>query len=61
MKNFDIIIAGAGIVGLATAYKLIEKKPELKIPLTAVYSLAPNRSILNTTHRKPKIFIMGFA
>ena len=31
MKNFDIIIAGAGIVGLATAYKLIEKKPELKI------------------------------
>jgi (S)-2-hydroxyglutarate dehydrogenase len=31
MKNFDIIIAGAGIVGLATAYKLIEKKPDLKI------------------------------
>jgi (S)-2-hydroxyglutarate dehydrogenase len=31
MKNFDIIIAGAGIVGLATAYKLIEKKPGLKI------------------------------
>lgn len=33
MKNFDIIIAGAGIVGLATAYKLIEKKPDLKICL----------------------------
>jgi (S)-2-hydroxyglutarate dehydrogenase len=31
MKNFDIIIAGAGIVGLATAYKLIEKKPDFKI------------------------------
>lgn len=31
MKNFDIIIAGAGIVGLASAYKLIEKKPDLKI------------------------------
>ncbi|MCX6165627.1 MAG: L-2-hydroxyglutarate oxidase [Ignavibacteriae bacterium] len=31
MKNFDVIIAGAGIVGLASAYKLIEKKPELKI------------------------------
>jgi (S)-2-hydroxyglutarate dehydrogenase len=31
MKNYDIIIAGAGIVGLATAYKLNEKKPNLKI------------------------------
>lgn len=31
MNNYDIIIAGAGIVGLATAYKLIEKKPGLKI------------------------------
>ncbi len=31
MKNFDIIIVGAGIVGLATTYKLIEKKPDLKI------------------------------
>jgi len=33
MKHFDIIIAGAGIVGLATAYKLIEKNPDLKICL----------------------------
>jgi (S)-2-hydroxyglutarate dehydrogenase len=31
MKNYDVIIAGAGIVGLATAYKLIEKKSNLKI------------------------------
>lgn len=31
MNNFDVIIAGAGIVGLATAYKLLEKKPKLKI------------------------------
>lgn len=31
MKNFDVIIAGAGIVGLATAYKLTEKKADLKI------------------------------
>jgi (S)-2-hydroxyglutarate dehydrogenase len=31
MKNFDIIIVGAGIVGLATAYKLCEKAPNLKI------------------------------
>ena len=33
MKHFDVIIAGAGIVGLATAYKLIEKKPDFKICL----------------------------
>lgn len=33
MKTFDIIIVGAGIVGLATAFKLIEKKPDLKICL----------------------------
>lgn len=33
MKHFDIIIAGAGIVGLATAFKLVEKKPDLKICL----------------------------
>jgi L-2-hydroxyglutarate oxidase len=33
MRNFDVIIIGAGIIGLATAYKLIEKKPLLKIGL----------------------------
>jgi (S)-2-hydroxyglutarate dehydrogenase len=31
MKQHDVIIIGAGIVGLATAYKLIEQKPQLKI------------------------------
>jgi len=31
MNNFDIIVAGAGIVGLATTYKLLEKNPHLKI------------------------------
>jgi (S)-2-hydroxyglutarate dehydrogenase len=30
-KSFDVIIAGAGIVGLATAYKLLEKSPSLKV------------------------------
>ena len=30
-KTFDVVITGAGIVGLATALKLIEKKPDLKI------------------------------
>jgi (S)-2-hydroxyglutarate dehydrogenase len=31
MKQYDVVIIGAGIVGLATAYKLIEQKPQLKI------------------------------
>ncbi len=29
--QFDVIIIGGGIVGLATAYRLLEKKPGLKI------------------------------
>lgn len=31
MKNYDIIIIGAGIIGLSTAYKLLKKNPSLKI------------------------------
>jgi (S)-2-hydroxyglutarate dehydrogenase len=31
MTSYDVVIIGAGIVGLATAYKLIEQKPQLKI------------------------------
>lgn len=31
MSNFDILIAGAGIVGLATAYQLLEQKPGLRV------------------------------
>jgi L-2-hydroxyglutarate oxidase len=30
-KNFDVVIVGAGIVGLATAYKILEKEPALKL------------------------------
>jgi L-2-hydroxyglutarate oxidase len=30
---FDVIIVGGGIVGLATAHRLLEQKPELKIAL----------------------------
>jgi L-2-hydroxyglutarate oxidase len=33
-RNFDVIIAGAGIVGLATAYKLLQKSPSLKVLIT---------------------------
>lgn len=31
MNNFDVTIIGAGIIGLAAAYKLTEKNPSLKI------------------------------
>jgi L-2-hydroxyglutarate oxidase len=31
MKNYDLIVVGAGIVGLATSLKILEKKPNLKI------------------------------
>lgn len=30
-NKYDVVVIGAGIVGLSTAYKLIEKKPALKI------------------------------
>jgi L-2-hydroxyglutarate oxidase len=33
-RNYDVIIAGAGIVGLAAAYKLLEKSPTLKVLIT---------------------------
>src|SRR4030095_2063253 len=31
MKSYDVIIAGAGIVGLAAALKLLERKPSLNV------------------------------
>ena len=31
--TYDLIVAGAGIVGLATAYRLLEARPNLKIAL----------------------------
>lgn len=31
MKIYDVIIAGAGIIGLAAAYKLLEKNPALNV------------------------------
>lgn len=30
-RKFDIVIIGAGIVGLATAYQLLKQRPELKL------------------------------
>ena len=31
--NYDIVVVGGGIVGLATAYRLLEARPQLKILL----------------------------
>ena len=31
MRNYDVIIIGAGIIGLATAYKILETDPTLKL------------------------------
>jgi (S)-2-hydroxyglutarate dehydrogenase len=33
LKQYNVVIIGAGIVGLATAYKLIEQRPQLKIAI----------------------------
>jgi L-2-hydroxyglutarate oxidase len=33
MKEFDVIVIGAGIVGLATSLKILEKNPRIKILL----------------------------
>ena len=32
-NNFDVVIVGAGIVGLAAAYKILEKEPSIKLLL----------------------------
>ncbi len=33
MEKYDVIIVGAGIVGLATAYQLLKKNPKIKLAL----------------------------
>ena len=33
MKKYDVIVAGGGIIGLSTAYKLLTKNPNLKVAL----------------------------
>ena len=38
-KTFDIVIIGAGIAGLSTAYWLEKKDPQLKIAIIEKHSL----------------------
>lgn len=43
MKNFDVVIVGAGPAGLFTAYELKEKKKDLKVCLIDLGKRAENR------------------
>lgn len=33
MKNYDVIIIGAGLVGLATGYKILQQNPSIKLAI----------------------------
>jgi L-2-hydroxyglutarate oxidase LhgO len=52
--TYDIIVAGGGIVGLATAYRLLEAKPKLKIlllekePKLAAHQTGNNSGVLHS-------------
>jgi (S)-2-hydroxyglutarate dehydrogenase len=61
MKNYDVVIVGAGIVGLATAYKLIEQKPRLRIAVlekekdVALHQTGHNSGVIHSgIYYKPK-------
>jgi L-2-hydroxyglutarate oxidase LhgO len=52
--NYDVIIVGGGIVGLATAHRLLEAKPQLKIlllekePKLAAHQTGNNSGVLHS-------------
>ncbi len=52
--KYEIIIIGAGIVGLATAYSILNKNPEVKLLLTEKenevekYTTRSNNRIINS-------------
>ena len=52
--QYDITIIGAGIVGLSTAYKLLSKKPDLKIlvlekePGVAMHQTGSNSGVIHS-------------
>ncbi len=53
--QYDITIVGAGIVGLATAYKILEKKPELRLlilekePGVALHQTGNNSGVIHSS------------
>src|SRR5215467_11679960 len=52
--TYDIIVAGGGIVGLATAHRLLEAKPKLKLlllekePRLAAHQTGNNSGVLHS-------------
>jgi L-2-hydroxyglutarate oxidase len=54
MNTFDVIIAGGGIVGLATAYQLQQRRPELRIavlekePAIAQHQSSRNSGVIHS-------------
>jgi L-2-hydroxyglutarate oxidase LhgO len=52
--NYDVIIVGGGIVGLATAHRLLEAKPQLKVlllekePKLAAHQTGNNSGVLHS-------------
>jgi L-2-hydroxyglutarate oxidase LhgO len=51
--SFDVVVVGGGIVGLATAYRLLEKRPELRLavlekePELAMHQSGHNSGVLH--------------
>ena len=53
-KKYDMVIAGAGIVGLATAYKILEKIPNCRLcivekePVVAAHQTGNNSGVIHS-------------
>jgi L-2-hydroxyglutarate oxidase len=52
--QYDITIVGAGIVGLATAYKILERKPDIRLLIlekesgVAMHQTGNNSGVIHT-------------
>ncbi len=65
-KEYDIIVVGAGILGAASAFRLIEKNPELKILLIDREGLAQGNtcrsvSMVRDTFTSPTSFALAYS
>ena len=47
-ETYDVIIIGAGIIGLATALKLLEKKPNIKLGIMKKIPKSVNSKVVIT-------------